>query len=113
MTKENLVATAKELIASPSCYPPLREKAQAWVDAPDDKVISEAFIEEIVKDITPIDNLVEFANSARAVELFGEEGAKKFAAHANDLKADGAKYCDCKACTPALKILENREVILD
>ncbi len=112
MTKENLIATAKELIAAPSCYPPLRAKAQAWIDSPDDKEIAKAFIEEAANDITPIDDLVAFANSPRAIELFGEDGAKKFATHANELKASGAKYCDCKACTPALKILENKEVIL-
>ena len=102
MTKENLIVATKELIAAPSCYAPLREKAQAWLDSPDDKDVAKAFIEEAEKDITPIDSLVAFANSPVAVEKFGEKGAKAFAAHANELKASGAKYCDCPACVAAL-----------
>ena len=112
MAKENLIATAKELIAAPSCCAPLKEKAQAQIDNPDDKNISEEFIAELEGDITDIDGLVEFANSDIPAKIFGEEGAKKFAAHANELKAGGAKYCDCAACTAGLKILEGKEFIL-
>jgi len=112
MTKENLIQTAKEMIAAPSCCAPLKAKAQAWIDNPDDKAVAEEFITELEGDITPIDGLVAFANSPVPAKLFGEEGAKKFLAHANELKAGGAKYCDCAACTPGLKILENKKLIL-
>ena len=112
MTKENLIALTKELVAAPSCCVPLKVKAQAWIDAPDDKVTAKEFIDELEGDITPIDGLVAFANSPLAVQYFGEDGAKNFAAHANELKASGAKYCDCAACTPGLKILENKEIVL-
>ena len=112
MSKENLVATAKEMVAAPSCCAALKVKAQAWIDAPDDKAAAEEFVAELEKDITPIDNLVTFANSPQAVQYFGEDGAKKFAAHANELKANGAKYCDCGACTPAVKLLENKSAII-
>ena len=107
MTKENLIATAKEMIAAPSCCAPLKVKAQAWIDNPDDKVVAKDFINELEGDITDIDSLVAFANSPQAVQYFGEDGAKKFA------KASGAKYCDCGACTPALKILDNKDIILN
>ena len=113
MTKSDIITTTKDLIAAPSCYAPLKAKAQAWLDNPDDKAIAKEFITELESDIRSIDNLVAFANSPIAVEIFGEEGAKNCIAHANELKASGAKYCDCAACTPALKILENRKVILD
>ena len=113
MTKENLIATAKEMIAAPSCCAPLKVKAQAWIDNPDDKVVAKDFINELEGDITDIDSLVAFANSPQAVQYFGEDGAKKFAAHANELKASGAKYCDCGACTPALKILDNKDIVLN
>ena len=112
MTKENLIALTKEMIAAPSCCAPLKVKAQAWIDAPDDKVTAKEFITELEGDITDIDSLVTFANSPVPAKIFGEEGAKKFAAHAAELKASGAKYCDCAACTPGLKILENKEIIL-
>jgi len=112
MSKENLISLAKEMIAAPSCCAPLKVKAQAWIDNPDDKVIAKEFVAELEADITPIDGLVAFAHSQHAVQIFGEEGAKKFAAHADELKAGGAKYCDCGACTPALKLLQSKEVIL-
>ncbi len=112
MTKEKLISTVKELIAAPSCCAPLKVKAQAWLDSPDDKAVAEEFITELEGDITPIDSLVAFANSPVAAKIFGEEGAKNFLVHANELKASGAKYCDCAACTPGLKILENKNLIL-
>lgn len=112
MNKSDLIVTAKELIAAPSCCAALKVKAQAWIDSPDDKVASEEFIAELEADITDIDSLVAFANSPVPAKIFGEEGAKKFVAHANELKAKGAKYCDCAACTAGLKILENRKVIV-
>ena len=112
MTKENLIATAKDLIAAPSCCTSLKVKAQEWIDNPNDKVIAKEFIDELEGDITNIDSLVAFANSPVPAKIFGEEGAKKFAAHANELKASGAKYCDCAACTAGLKILESKDIIL-
>ena len=112
MTKENLIQAAKEMISAPSCCAPLKAKAKAWIDNPNDKALAKEFINELEGDITPIDSLVAFANSPVAVKYFGEDGAKKFAAHANELKASGAKYCDCAACTPGLKILDNKELIL-
>ena len=112
MSKENLIATAKELIAAPSCCAPLKAKAQEWIDNPNDKALSKEFVAELEADITPIDGLVGFAHSPAAVKIFGEEGAKGFAAHADELKASGAKYCDCAACTPALKLLDKKAEIL-
>ncbi len=90
----------------------MKVKARAWIDNPDDKVIAKEFVDELEGDITDIDSLVTFANSPVPTKIFGEEGAKKFAAHANELKASGAKYCDCAACTAGLKILEGKEIIL-
>lgn len=115
MTKKELVELAKKMISAPSCCFELKEIGQAWIDSvgkSDEKVKAEMLIAEIQEDITEIDNLVAFAHSPHAVEIFGEEGQKKFAAHADELKASGAKYCDCGACAPALEILENKSVIL-
>ena len=116
MTKEILIEKVKAMIAAPSCYPELKAAGQAWlyeIDKDGEKVAAQNLIEEIKEDITPIDRLVAFAHSDHAKEFFGEEGIKKFAAHADELKAGGAKYCDCGACKPALEILENKELILD
>jgi len=115
MTKEILADTAREMIAAPMCHPDLKAAGSAWLyelGKEGEKVAAENLIEEIKLCVTPIDNLVAFAHSEDAAKLFGDEGAKKFAAHADELKASGAKYCDCAACVPALEILQNKEIIL-
>ena len=114
MTKNDLIAKAKAMIAAPSCCPELHAVAQAWLDSvgkADEKTRAENLIEELKEDITDIDHLVAFAHSETAAKIFGE-GQKNFAAHAEELKASGAKYCDCGACKPALEILTNKDVLL-
>lgn len=115
MTKEALIEKAKAMAAAPSCCAKLKAKVAAYVDAigtADEKVAAQNLIAEIEQDITPIDGLVAFAHSEHAKEIFGAEGAKKFAAHADELKASGAKYCDCGACAPGREILNNKEILL-
>ncbi len=114
MTKNDLVLKAKEMIKAPSCCPELHAVAQAWIDSvgkADEKNRAENLIAEIKEDVTDIDHLVAFAHSETAVKIFGE-GQKNFAAHADELKASGAKYCDCGACKPALEILANKNILL-
>ena len=116
MSKEFIVEKVKEMMAAPSCYAGLREVAQAWLDArgtSKEKAAAAALAKEIEESITPIDGLVAFAHSDHAKEIFGAEGAKKFAAHADELKASGAKYCDCGACTPGLAILAHKSDLLN
>ena len=115
MSKENLISLAKEMMAAPSCYAGLREVSQAWLDARgtvNEKAAAKKLADAIAECITPIDALVSFAHSNDAKEIFGAEGAKKFAAHADELKASGAKYCDCGACTPGLVILARKAELL-
>lgn len=115
MDKQALIEKAKEMAAAYSCCPELKAAVAAYVAAvgtADEKVAAQNLIAEIEEDITPIDALVAFAHSNIAVEKFGAEGAKNFAAHADALKASGAKYCDCPACTHALEILDNKEILL-
>lgn len=115
MTKNDLIEKAKEMVAAPSCCPELHAVAQAWLDSigkADEKKRAENLIEELKEDITKIDNLVAFAHSETAAKIFGDD-VKAFAAHADELKASGAKNCDCGACTPALEILTNKDILLN
>ena len=114
MDKQALIEKIKAMAAAPSCCPELTAAVQSYFDAlgtDKEKVAAQNLIAEIEGDITTIDNLVAFAHSDRAKEIFGE-GQKGFAAHADELKASGAKYCDCGACAPALEILNNKEILL-
>lgn len=115
MEKQILVDKIKEMAAAFSCCAKLKQVANDYlkkIGTPDEKSAAQALIAEIERDITPIENLVIFAHSEHAVDIFGAEGAKKFAEHADELKKSGAKYCDCAACKPALEILSNKEVLL-
>ena len=114
MDKKTLIEKVKAMAAAPSCCPELMAAAQSYLGAvgtDKEKSAAQKLIAEIKEDITPIDGLVAFAHSERAKEIFGE-GQKNFAAHADELKASGAKYCDCGACAPALEILQNKEILL-
>ena len=114
MDKQDLIEKAKAMMAAPSCCPELTAATQNYLSAvgtAKEKSAAQKLIAEIEEDITPIDRLVAFAHSERAKEIFGE-GQKNFAAHADELKASGAKYCDCGACAPALEILNNKQILL-
>ena len=112
---KDVIASAQKMIAAPSCYSGLKDKALAWIESIDTTAEAEnakALIEEIKADITGIEGLVVFAHSDHAVEIFGKDGAKNFAAHADELQKSGAKYCDCQACAAGLEILENEKLVL-
>ena len=97
MTKEDIVAKVKEMIAAPSCCEDLKATANAWLyelGKDGEKHAAQNLIAEIEEDITPIEKLVPFAHSEIAVQLFGEEGAKNFAAHA--LASRDLKFCRTK-----------------
>lgn len=115
MDKQTLIEKLKAMAAAPSCCAELKQATQAYFDAigtADEKIAAQNLIAEIEADITTVDNLVPFAHSELAVQIFGVDGQKKFAAHADELKASGAKYCDCGACAPAVEILASKDVLL-
>ena len=115
MDKQTLIEKIKAMAAAPSCCAELKAASAAYLDAvgtANEKSAAKNLIAEIEEDITTVENLVPFAHSETAVQIFGAEGAKKFAAHADDLKAGGAKYCDCGACAPGVEILNNKEILL-
>ena len=56
--------------------------------------------------------MIAFANSEMGFKVFGEEMAKNVLAHAQDIKAKGAKYCDCPACKAVADILAKKEQML-
>ena len=114
MDKQALIEKIKAMAAAPSCCPELTAAIQVYFDAlgtDKEKSAAESLLAEIKEDITTVEDLVAFAHSDRAKEIFGE-AQKNFAAHADELKANGAKYCDCGACAPALVILNNKEILL-
>ncbi len=82
-----------------------KDAALAWKEAV-------AAVEQATKQLldilegrpTTIDGVIAFAQGP-AKEMFGEETAVQILAQQQQRKADGAKWCDCDACTAASEIL--------
>ena len=71
------------------------------------------FIAEMEEDIIPIDGLIAFAESDAGAKVFGgPEKAKGAAEHGREIKAAGAKYCDCPACAAVEAILSKKGELL-
>lgn len=60
----------------------------------------------------PVDGLIAFADSEAGARVFGAEMAKNVAVHGREIKAAGAKYCDCPACNAVAAILEKKDELL-
>ena len=115
MDKQTLIEEIKKMAAARTCCPDLKRAVQSYLIAlgkHNEKIAAKNLIAEIEKDLFPIEELAAFARSARAIQILGKEGARKLLAHVNELKASGAKYCDCPACTSAAEILQYKEILL-
>ncbi len=113
--KEYVKEQTKALMAAPSCCQEAKDAAQSWLDKLDTPAEAEEtkkYIAELEADIQPVDNLIAFAGSEKAAQLVGADKAKGFLAHAQEIKANGGKYCDCPACTACAKILEKKDQML-
>lgn len=103
------------LIAAPSCSAEAKAAAEKWLAAvgtADEAEATKAYVAELEADIMPIDGLIAFAGSDAGVGVFGAELAKNILAHAEDIKAAGAEYCDCPACAACKAILEKKAELL-
>ncbi len=112
MTAE-IIAKIKEevqkLIAAPSCSAEAKAAGEKWLaaaDTPQFEAETATLKAELAADIMPIDGLISFAGSEAGVKVFGAEMAANCLAHAKEIKAAGAKFCDCPACAACANILE-------
>lgn len=106
---------ARALIAAPSVCKEAKAAAEKWLAAvgtENEKAETAAFVKELEEDLETIDQLIGFVDSPLCKQLFGEEKAAAFAAHAHELKENGAKYCDCPACVACANILSHKEELL-
>lgn len=99
------------LIAAPTCCAELKAVAQDWLKDPSEEM-TKKYVAEVEADIMPVDNLLAFAESEMGAKVFGAEAAKGVAAHAREIKAAGARYCDCPACVACAAILEKKAELL-
>lgn len=110
------VEKSRELMAAATCSKEAKDAAQAWLDAVGTEKEAEAtkaYLEELEQDIVTVDGLIAFAESEMGAKVFGgADAAKGVAAHGREIKAAGAKYCDCPACAAVEAILEKKEELL-
>lgn len=110
-----VVEKTHELMDAFSCSAETKAAAQSWLDAVGTEQEAEEtkkYIAELEADIMPIDSLIGFAESDGGMQYFGADAAKNVAAHAKEIKAAGANYCDCPACAAVAAILEKKDEIL-
>ena len=97
-----------------SCSSEAKAAAQSWLDAVGTEREADEtkeYIAELEADIMPIDQLIGFAGSEAGIQYFGEAAAKGIVSHAEEIKANGARYCDCPACVAAEVILKKLEIL--
>ena len=103
-----VVEKTNELINAATCNSETKAAAEAWLAAVGtdrEAEATETYVKELEADIMPIDSLIGFAESDAGAQVFGAD-------HAKEIKASGAKYCDCPACAAVEAILNKKESIL-
>ncbi len=112
--RSSLAEDTKKLIAIDWTVPALKEAAQKWLDTMDDGEANQAAAKEYIaaleQGICTIDEVVAFTSSPEAKNTFGDKAAE-MAAHAQELKASGAAFCDCDACKLVKAILDKKEYL--
>ena len=98
--REDLADEARQLIAVEWARPELKAAAQAWLDTMNDGTANaepaKAYVKALEESITTVEELAAMP---------------QFAEHAAELKAKGALFCDCAACTLAADILSKKEYL--
>ena len=71
-----------------------------------DKVTEMEFIKQLKAGIASLDEVIDTFSKPEMADKMGAEAAEQIRAHAEAMKAEGKKFCDCPACTQAREILK-------
>ena len=98
--RQDLAEETRQLIAVEWARPELKAAAQAWLDTMEDGEANaepaRAYVKALEDSICTVDELA---------------AVPQFAEHAAQLKAKGALFCDCAACTIAADLLSKKEYL--
>lgn len=111
---QEVMAKTEELIKAPTCSAEAGDAARKWLDAAKagkEEEETKSYIAELKEDLIPIDGLIAFAESEDGAKVFGADQAPQVAEHGREIKAQGAKYCDCPACAAVEAILKTLKEI--
>ena len=78
-----------------------------------DKVTENEFIKQLKAGISSLDEVIDTFSKPEMKENVGEEAAEQIRKHAEAMKAEGKKFCDCPACTKAREILKDLGVDIE
>ncbi len=108
-TIELIRAEALKLLAAPSASAAAKEAAEKWIAAADTDAVEAAsaeFKKVLMASIATVDELIAFAGSSACEEMMGKETAVGLLAHGKEIKAQGADFCDCPACSACYAIIK-------
>jgi len=112
--KSVIIEKTKELLNT-HCYAGLKTAANEWLEAvgtDKEKEAAKKYVDMLEESIVDIDTVINLFSSEAGIKKFGAEKATEIASHAKEIKAKGAKWCDCPACTAALEVLKYKEDLL-
>ena len=78
-----------------------------------DKVTESEFIKQLKAGISSLDEVIDTFSKPEMKENVGAEAAEQIRKHAEAMKAEGKKFCDCPACTKAREILKDLGVDIE
>jgi len=116
MTKEDKLTLATQAIAASSACKEFKAAAQKYInaiDTEDEAQAAKELVAEAEGDISKVTDTIAFFESDLAAQIFGEEHAREMLAHAKQIMADGAVYCDCPGCVAAKEIINLKAEILN
>lgn len=115
MKNQNTIIEKTKELLSTHCYDGLKTAANEWlasIGTDNEKNASKKYVEVLEDSIVDIDTLINLFSSDTGINKFGAEMASQIASHAKEIKAKGAVWCDCPACSAALEVLKNKEDLL-
>lgn len=115
MKNQDIIIEKTKALLNVRCYDGLKTAANEWLESigsTEEKKASETYVAVLEDSITDIDTVINFFSSDMGKEKFGSEKASQIATHAKEIKAKGAVWCDCPACSAAREVLRYKEDLL-
>lgn len=115
MNNQSIIIDKTKALLNLHCYDGLKVAANEWLEAigtEKEKKASEKYVTVLEDSIVDIDSVINLFSSNMGIEKFGAEKASQIASHAEEIKANGAVWCDCPACTAAMEVLKYKEDLL-
>ena len=115
MKNQNIIIDKTKLLLELHCYDGLKAAAQEWltsIGTEEEKKASEKYVAVLEDSVVGIDTVINLFSSDVGIEKFGADMASQIASHAKEIKANGAEWCDCPACTAAFEVLKYKKDLL-